>query len=851
MDASRLLSYLRRDQYTDDSGRTVLATFPGRQSISARRGSVRSPEWRGTWNALVTLYLEPTFTVGGQLLLSGDAARQPGKHRITIRALEGNLWQDCASTSPTKPGQWGPLTIPRNNSFDLYRADFESSSFPPLGLTFPPPEPGSHQDLALEPQEPIELWFLASDEGGTPIGNSVVQLDWGDGCPLEALSREDGYVYVGNARAGHLTYGMWAPGFTWSTPSSILVPLNEPTTLVVTLTRSSTLRGTVLHHGDPVPSFQIVLWPFLTPTAAREYQFLNSRNGTFEIPDAPVGDLAVTASTPILPNCEPIRVTTSIGQATNVRLELPDSKVGKGIVVDAKTGVPVSEATLQLFVSTVATDVAPWGLPHRISNDGEFSTSGFAPGRNFYRISAPGYSSHYAAVQIGDEDVAYLGRIALFPAASIEIALTGNRAQGSSTDFSSFIIRADGPEDLPYRRFNRDGTARFEHASHGSYIFVITRPDGFLTYLDTTIDPGSDWRCAVRAFGDRSLQVVVLGEDGRPLEAPVSVEVYYEIDPDVLASQRHRTDDHGSVTFQGIEADAFDVVVRDLSLSNDLAAQAGRFDGHVEANCTVQLGMRAVQIIVRDEQGQPVDKVRVRIADPGDLKRMVVGWTNREGIAEIVGVPEQLQLAFLSHTVLGVCNGRQVDGREDQSELVFSTGATIELVVEDAGVPLVDVQSAMWEVWGNLYDRKATDLEGRVRYGPMAPDVYMLHLERTDCWPIDVEVEARREDPTTRVTMRRLGGVTLTLLSRESGPVGGRGVELQSMEYGESVRRWIESGRVIHARGLVSDAGGKVEVEGLPHGLYEWSVADDSGQTVRGTVRVLPGATVTAPIELP
>ena len=90
--------------------------------------------------------------------------------------------------------------------------------------------------------------------------------------------------------------------------------------------------------------------------------------------------------------------------------------------------------------------------------------------------------------------------------------------------------------------------------------------------------------------------------------------------------------------------------------------------------------------------------------------------------------------------------------------------------------------------------------------------------------------------------MRRLGSLALEVVTEEGVPVTGANVALYSIEFDEGVADWLSAGRVEGGgggNGLTTDRAGRVDVWGIPHGSYRWTVGGSSG-----VVLVLPGDTV-------
>ena len=850
--------FLGRQAETNEQGRALLGAFPGEQLVSAKWGSFVSSTWRGEAPAEITLSMAPTFIVGGQILfpLGGaeeDSASAEAVHRIVLWKRTGNIWSELLAVPDVAEGPWGPLAIPRLPR-SRYRVDLESTRFVPVSVEFDAPALGNHVAIDLAPPVPGELWFFAEKEDGEAVDGAVLHLEWTAGereGRLQVAARPDGYVYMGNAPTGQIRYWFTAPEYADSEPGVLQIPLPEPTTLLVTMQRAGILRGRCLHGEQPVEDFEVMVWRSGLIGTGTPYPFRARAEGTFEIPGAPVGEVCITASSAELPSCEPLTVDVSEAAVSEVELRLSSPLVGRGRVVDERSGDPLPEATIQTFVAGATAAIAPWGLPFPVESDGSFAVPGFTARRNYFLVEAPGYSSHFGAVVAENGDAVELGRIALSRTQSLHVQLTTGGADPQATDFSTYTFRAEGPVDYPTRNFAPDGRLRIDDMSAGFYTLVVKRPGGVWHFVTTKLEPHAEWDIQLRVGGSRHLTVNVLDEHGQPADMGYLVEVLYRPDTSFLVRQRERMGPGGTTEFAGIDSDRIEVQLVSDDFAEVYAHTWASFEGQQSLTLDLALGGRSLVVRVVDEGGSAVSGARVRLADPEDPRLMFVGMTGPDGIASILGVPEKRLVGHLLHNTLGTCNGLEVDGARDEVELVFVTGGAVELVVVDGPEKLVDVRCAMWDPFGDLSDRRTTSEDGRVSYRPLAPGPYRFHAERIDCWPIDFDAEARTEDHVTTIEMRRLGGVEFTVFANDGTPAAGRPVTLHSLEFDTDVDEWRKAGRLPPEGSLTTDAAGRLLVEGLPHGSYRWQITAAGGDVAAGQVELLPAQMVKVNVPLP
>ncbi|MEW5749007.1 MAG: hypothetical protein AB1793_09540, partial [Candidatus Thermoplasmatota archaeon] len=843
MEGDRLRIYLWRATETNDRGEVSLPSFPGEQILRATSGDMVSRPWRGEARREVTLTLETAFTVGGMLTLPADAGSAGGEERIVLQMRWRGSWLDLEHVRGVKEGPWGPVVIPWAAGV-AYRFRFESARFVPVAREFAAPPPGGHVALDIRPETPAELWFFVQDESGEAVKDGVVSLKWGvegEGGSLEALARPDGYVYVGNAPRGAVTYWASAPGFSPSHTNTILNPLPEPTSLVVVLQRAGLLTGHCLHDGKPVEDFEVVFWVPQSSGQNKTRVFHGRVDGSFSIPDAPIGPLLVTASSPEHPGCEPVWIDIQENEPTDVTLALEMALTGRGTVVDAETGSPLPEATVQIHVSGGGQELAPWGPPFPVRADGSFEIAGFTARQTFYTVRAAGHSDHFAAVIPETGKAVDLGRIALSRTQSIHVRLIGGAPEEGGSGYAGYTLRARGPREYFFAGPDASGTFRMEDASAGSYELGIKRPDETVYLAFVKVKPGEEWSYDLRVAGEKRLHVRVLNEVGDPIGASVPVDVSYTTSSQVFVLQRAYTTESGEVSFPGIEAERIEVEVLKSDLATVLARACASFSGSPELSIDVSLGGRTFRVRVVDETGRPVSQAKLRLADPDDPRTMHVGITDGQGVCSLLGVEERVYAAHLSHEKLGNCFGLSADATKDEIELVFTSGAELDIVLVDDGRAVMDARCAMWDPWGEVFDARTTDEEGRVHYGPLAPGRYRFRANRTGYWPIDLEAEAVRGGKETRAILPRLGGVTFELSTAEGVAAAGQAIGLWSLDHATDVAEWVGQGRVALAGGLVTDGEGRLAIAGLPHGPYKWEIAGQSGTFVTGRVDVPPG----------
>ena len=135
--------------------------------------------------------------------------------------------------------------------------------------------------------------------------------------------------------------------------------------------------------------------------------------------------------------------------------------------------------------------------------------------------------------------------------------------------------------------------------------------------------------------------------------------------------------------------------------------------------------------------------------------------------------------------------------------------------------------------------------------GPVTPGQYLVSVEQPGVWLTEQLVEAGDKDIPRDVQVRKLGGLALRLLSAGQ-PAASVLVELESVESGAKLSDWIQRGLVnLAGETLITDGGGLVQINGLPHGEYLVRVTTQAGSFAAGRVTVHAGPVTQAELAIP
>lgn len=775
------------------------------------------------------------FTLGGHVVLQSGIlqdARAAEERRILVAGREGGLWRPISGVSPIGAGDWGPVSIPLGR-FDRYRARIEGTGFLPSEEEFLAPRAGSHRRLDFVVDPAAELEISIQDEAGKPVPTARATAWWGApewlAGPGHAAGTvgSDGRIRLA-CRTGAVTFRVSAPGYA-PVEGDTYAPLAFP----VVMKRGGRIAGRCLHRGEPVADFQVIFWRASSVVAHRRETFLGREDGSFELDSLPPGDWWVLATSPRNPGCTPVLVPVPVDETARVELDLPLAIAGAGRVIDADTGLPVEGARVQVFAAGSNGRSFPWGTPTPVASDGTFELDGFVRGTNYLTAEADGYASTDVTAVAG-EDFLDWGDIRLPRPQALRITLLGAESL-TGLEVGDLRVHAVGLEE---KRFDASNQVHYDGVRPGDHELFITYPDTSWARLHLNLDPGADWTFDFRIAGTRALDVRVLDEQEKPISPMSAVVVGAQEENGVYVARLRQPWFEGRARFEGLRASRAQVFV--VSEDNQILASRDVDLGPEEQELEIRLGEGSFRIHVVDRDGAPVGGAWLSLRTEAADAFVGLADTTFDGWASFQGLPAGSLLLNVGHPVLGTRYGIPVEASSGEIEVTLEATGSLELTLRDGDVPLAGVATRIETASGvTLTDPRDTDSAGVVRYELLGAGHYRLACRRTDCWPTFVEEELGvGEKAALVVAMRRLGDLELTFTSREGLPVADLPVELHSLELDAPVATWLAEERVRSATGLTTDSTGRILVEGLPHGRYEWSAT--LAEPAAGTILVTP-----------
>jgi hypothetical protein len=820
---------------TDASGHASFAPLTGEQVLVASSGALRSRPWRGTPTGAVVLRLEDTFEVSGRILLPDwTHLDYVGERRLQLAAVRGGIRTVLATLRDVQAGEWGPVRLPL---FDAvrYEVRLEGSPIIPVLYDFAPPDAGGTVRVDLQAELGLDLWILAKTRAGDVIHDSVATAFWEEDGQLNRAhrhARPDGYIDVWSMPPGDVFVSIEAPGYQ----SQVSIPVALPADgyLEFELSPAGTLLGTCTYLDEPVEDFRVVAWSTRLPGERAAETFHDRADGTFELTSIGLGEYFVVAMSDTHPPSGRKRITVGADGPATVDLELPALASARGVVLDA-AGEPVGAAEVQLLVPGMSLLPVPFGYPIPVEPDGSFELTHLAVGENRLAFRAPGHSEVRRTV-LGRTDLpADLGRIVLASPQDLEVRLV---TAGEEVDFTTWSCGGGTEVTLPTKPFSHEGVVRYEGVSPGVLAFHLN-PPGVVNWMELILDlrPGRPWRYTHRVSGPKHLTIEVVPREGGTIADTPAIYLHYTSSEGVRVRWGIEVPPSGVVALEGIDADTVGVDVTNTDFEKAVTRQVA-FEGEDSFHLTIPIGDESFALQVVDPDGAPVPNALVEVHDTFASPLEIWGRTDDEGRL-VVGIPERRVALTVHHPVLGSVAGMPLDGAAGHARVVLRKDASLRLRVVDGTLPLADVEAQFVSAGGQPLLVPATSrLDGAVRWEGLTSGTYRVRARHPDCWPVVVEAAAAAGPEVHEVQMRRLGSLALEVVTEEGLPVAGQTVALHSLELEETVADWLEAGRV-EGSGLTTDRAGRVDVWGIPHGSYRWTVGGRSGVVV-----VLPGDTV-------
>ena len=843
--ARRALSALVRQFTTSKEGTATLHPFPGPVGARASRGELESRAQRSESQARILLPLYETFTASGFVVADPELSSED-EYLVEVLAGTGHFKRVIGSTTVRDLTEWGPISVPllgdKEFAFTLRGGDAI-----PVTETRLAPAPGSELVVSFEARIGSRLWAIAADTEGVVLGHALITAEWSGRSPGSATrsafppgADAEGYVLFRGIPDGHVSLTARCEGYAPASVERIAVPEVEPATWELNLERASRVSGHVLYQGEPVEAFEICYWNDDTASGAWRKAFFDRADGSFELEDAPLGDVWLLATGLKAPRSSPVMVRVEQGESTEITLELQPGVTGQGTVIDRESAEGIPDATVQLYTSVEARNLAPWGSPAHTDANGSFSIDGLVEGMNTILVRADGYADAWGSFTVTGgraEDLT----VALVAPLSLNVVLRGVPPQ----EAASYIAQVTNDSSIGPLRFSEDGVATASPLAPGRYEVSLTHNGQPIRFASTQSPRGGNWELSFDVNMGPKLLVTVLPEEGEPL--PYALALFAR----PMTTEMDRVEVATSVVDGQAILDGLPpgpVALSARGPKGELLGHTTAVLGTEDTLASLELGVRTLSLRIVDPRGAPMPLMRVGARGLGQAAGVpVVATTNGDGVASFDTLTPGDHELHVMHEEFGSMITTQVlDVSKNVPSIEFSADLRVTVRVRSRGEGVPDVLCEVaCAADGRRLGASKTNLAGDAFIRRISSGEYTLSCRHPEYWLHEAVVVLAGASLDHEVELLPLGGLSLSFVNTAGVPANQVPVELELIKTGESVRSWVENGLLDAATQQATDAFGHLEIRGLPCGSYAWRAGGESGiveatERAVGQVVVIP-----------
>jgi len=833
------LQLFMRQVETDGEGLGKSAA-PGLWLAQAAEGSRLSPEVSGTGAGDVQLVL------GGGLTVRGVVHGEVSAAFVAVLEEHADLSNESLAVIPVLPdGTIPEVRIPRAKT-GIYRFQLEGAKLAPEVQRFAVEEVGEELVLTFKAQSARLLDFRFTDSmTHEPVAGVDAYSGWPrpDGMYLEvtqgsAQSDEDGLAQVPYPLEGYAYVVHSKEGYLWGSDGpfegSVEGDAASEAPIEIALRPLGSVSGRVLLDGKPVHEFYVVQYEGDGYGTWQEKLYQDREDGTFMLEGLAAGPLHLLATSPGLAQSEPMPVEVVPGEVVEVDLELGHGGVGRGRVLDARTMLPIPGAEVTRSLSNGERGIgAEPGVMVPVEADGSFELHGLSSYSEVIGAFAAGYGYGETSAVRGPAGDFDLGTVLLSPEETLTLKVLLPVGVDPTAVFyyvsQSFF---QGPGLLA-----PDGTVVVGGAKPGKVGIDLTLPSGEAVRFDRIMSGEGPWVQTLDLASGSALRVFVSGVDAELLPsatllvASLGDQLHGGCAQD--RSQFAAGAEDAGVLFAGLGAGPHSVVLRNEAgaVLGSVVTELTGADGVKELVLAIEERPSAARVVDRD--GTPLAGVLVWVGGPGFGGFVGSSATDEDGVASLGNLPAGPALLCVNSQG-GSTQEFPLDsvGTPDApTELVYDPQAELLLTVTDRGVPLEGVMLlASAEVSSVLLPWMVVGAGGVWHQVNVGAGSYILSPVTPSVWYEQKVVSTGSSSQPIAVEFRRLGDLEVTVLDAYGKPLAGVAVEVRSVEFGTSVADWLAAGRVKSSTGLVTNAGGRIAIEGLPNGPYEAVVGAASAQ---------------------
>ena len=700
-----------------------------------------------------------------------------------------------------------------------------------------PPASGRERIVfPIKASKTVKLYI--HDREGSPILNASVRPQWsgidsGQGIGLpRTLSDSKGDAVVSSLPDGVVSLELNHPDYLPMSIGPFLADSLVDEVIDVTLIQPATLRGTVTFQGKPVENFHVSCW-IGDWVGWTSIDVTESADGAFIIDSAPMGEVSVVASALGYGQSRVAIVTVTADQGGDVTLELTESVVGRGFVLDDDTGEPIAGAQVVLWTLHSTDPIETTGEQALTAADGSFQLDGFAPGAASASVYADGYVSSAMTATGSASKGPDFGTIRLLPSQPLVVQF---RSPGI-TDWSVYMVEASGVGYMLPEGLAADGVVTLPGGRRGEYKFVVTAPDGTEMWERFMVWGPGPWVKQVDFGVQATYNVRLLGT--KEQLTGVGGVMVSESRAFREASGGFKPLESGtrefSITAFGEGPHLVTVTSKTGGTWNRLMIPAGSASG-----TTFELNLedrKDAVVRVVNGGGEPLQGLYVSFRSKLNPASFVdSATTDSEGLAYINRLDEwEGELVIRDQARVGMF-GLAVEFPTDGSplEVVWNVVTDLRLNVHDGGVALEGLDVWIHTPGGvSSIDLMNVTKEGVVFHQGLAPGEYLLQPGGNWVWPDGKSIHVTEDgfSPSSIEFLRR-GDLLITVRDEFGNPLSGIPLSLSHEGFEESVADGVDDGLVTAPGGLTTDKNGTVLLLGLPHGQVLCTLPGGSTKTL-------------------
>ncbi len=742
-------------------------------------------------------------------------------------------------------GSYGPVRLAHDVRFVGYEVELIQGQNERLRRFLEVGEPGSVSRVDFRFREGALVWFQALDKrSGEGIPDASFQTTWNDPdgywTGSGSISRADGWAAIeGLPLRGAFDLNVDAAGYHPYELAGMTLGTEDPTQpFAIPLDPMESLTLEVLSRGRPVSEYRYVIARpgAFEPLVERTIE--SALEGRTELNELIDGDLLLTVSTKGLGVRSAMPFSIPLEEGDVFRVELIPGYTARGKVIDARTGEPVSSATVVQRLTAGGSALGVDALETFLTGaDGRFELSGFESSSGVVRVVAEGYAEQTMSNSGLEAGVLEFGSLQLRPLKTAVLFLMEN---GETVAAPGYAVRRAQGKRID---FDSSGELTIDLEDRLDSIDLI-HPDGTKDVWQFGSAQQFDQRIPIDIRAGRTALIEFVDQDYQPIARAGRVWIECAL-PD------------GRVCSRGIEIAARSERFRTAALPGNLAritwedwsTRAGMSAVYeLAAEGTQQIRIVAERpnlvLSVTDSANRPIGGATVYLTtlNQNPHERIMLGRsTASDGLVQIQpppsDMPYSIQVVGSDRAALESISKAEIESGPTPFPIVLQADLAVRLQFLHDGVPIEGLHIDLRDRFGTyVISNQRSGPEGHTDVGRLGPGSYLLNASTSELWPVVRLVESTLTSERTTIDLFAYGPVELKFLNSDGHPISDAKLELEHLRLAQTPKLWSERGWM-DSYPIKTDALGEAAFANLPFGEYEASLETSQGlRTARFTV---------------